>query len=262
MASVIQMEVRPGRVEDNLARALAGVRAAAGWGSNLVLLPEMFTCGFDNENLAAHAGASERALSLLSEAAAGRSVMICGSLPEVSGGKIYNTAVAIGPDGRVLCRYRKIHLFRPTEEDRYFGAGESPGLFPTPWGKVGIMTCYDLRFPELARSLCAAGAAMLLVPAQWPSVRIRHWEVLLAARAVENQVFVIGANACGKSGDLLLGGRSALLSPWGRILKRAGARPARLSARLDMDEVERARKAVPVWEDRRPAAYGKAGTEQ
>lgn len=255
IAGVVQQDVRLGRDDDNLARAMAGVRALAEKGAGIVVLPEMFTCGFDNERLSLHAEKSERALALLCESAARYGLFLCGSLPERQRDKIYNTAVAVGPDGRVLARYRKIHLFRPTDEHLFFAAGRKPVVFDTPYGPAGIMTCYDLRFPELARALCAAGARLLLVPAQWPAARIRHWEVLLAARAIENQVFVIGANACGKKGDLVFGGHSAVISPWGRGLAHAGSRPARVLASFSMGEADRARSAMPVWEDRRPQAY-------
>lgn len=255
IAGAVQTDVRLGSTSDNLARALAGVRALAARGAKLIALPEMFTCGFDNGKLAEHSRQSEGIISRLSEAAARYGLFLCGSLPELSEEKVHNVAVAVGPDGKLLARYRKIHLFRPTDEHRFFAAGNKPALFDTPWGPAGIMTCYDLRFPELARSLASAGARMLLVPAQWPAVRAAHWDLLLAARAVENQVFVIGSNASGFLGDLALGGHSSLISPWGKVLARAGARPARISAVFDMEEVDRARQAIPVWEDRKPGAY-------
>jgi len=97
----------------------------------------------------------------------------------------------------------------------------------TTLGDIGLMICYDLRFTELCRSLVLKGAQMVAVVAQWPAIRVAHWDVLLRARAIENQVFVFGVNRCGKDGALVYGGHSRIVSPWGEVLARAGKGAAR-----------------------------------
>ena len=121
---------------------------------------------------------------------------------------------------------------------------------------MGLMICYDLRFPELCRSLVLKGAQMVAVVAQWPAVRIAHWDILLKARAIENQVFVFGVNRCGRDEDLVYGGRSRIVSPRGEDLARTGKREASLTAAVDLGYVEKVREQIPCLRDRVRQAYG------
>jgi predicted amidohydrolase len=120
------------------------------------------------------------------------------------------------------------------------------------------MICYDLRFPELCRSLALGGAKMVAVMAEWPAERVAHWKALLKARAIENQLFIVGANRCGQDGDLVYAGHSRIISPYGDVLARAGKRPATLSADVDLSLVERVRRQIPCLQERMPEVYGTA----
>jgi predicted amidohydrolase len=192
----------------------------------------------------------------LREFALSSGMVLVGSLPEAAGSNIYNTNYVIDADGKIAGSYRKIHLFSLHGEDRHFAAGDRTIVVPTAVGKLGIMTCYDLRFPELARRLALDGADILCLSAQWPVSRIEHWSLLLRARAIENQLFAIGCNGCGQEGKLQYAGRSAIISPSGAVLAESGSTEAAVSAIVDLDEIRAARELIGCFADRAPHLYG------
>ncbi|GAB6094759.1 carbon-nitrogen family hydrolase [Desulfatiferula olefinivorans] len=255
-AGVVQWDVALGRVSDNVTTAMDRLTILADRGTDLAVLPEMWSCGFDLENLTAHAAHTPAILDRLGQMAASRHMAIAGSLPEAVGDRVANTFYLIDDCGRIAAAYRKIHLFRPGSEHLHFTAGDATVTADLPMGRLGLVTCYDLRFPELSRMLTVAGIDCLLVAAQWPRVRSGHWDVLLRARAIENQVFVIAANRCGSDPHLDYAGGSCIISPWGETLARADDRDTLIEARLDPQALTRAREAIPCLKDRRPHAYG------
>ncbi len=123
------------------------------------------------------------------------------------------------------------------------------------------MICYDLRFPELSRALAVAGARLLLVPAQWPVRRLEAWLLLARARAVENELFVAACNRVGADGDALFPGHSMVVDPWGRALVEGDDREGLLIARADLREIQKARRYLTVFEDRRPEAYERVSVQ-
>jgi predicted amidohydrolase len=129
-------------------------------------------------------------------------------------------------------------------------------------GLLGIMICYDLRFPELARRLALDGAEILCVSALWPMERIEHWALLLRSRAVENQMFVLGCNGCGTEENLRYGGASAIVSPTGTVLARGGSEEEGIQSFLDPESMVAFRRQIPCFADRRPAAYGEEGEKK
>jgi predicted amidohydrolase len=164
-----------------------------------------------------------------------------------------NTSVLLAPDGGIAATYRKIHLFGFDEgEAAMLQAGTREVVANTPLGRTGLTTCYDLRFPELYRSLLAEDSHTFLVPAGWPARRIEHWRVLLRARAIENQALVVAANGVGEHAGVLLGGRSCVIDPWGEVLVEAlPDRECLVLAACDPSLVDRTRQAFPVLRDRR-----------
>jgi len=254
-AAVIQFDIRSGEVESNLKIAKQRIVALADQGVQLVLLPEMWSTGFANERLKELSETTPGILEGLSRVAKKLHLTIIGSLPEKKGTGVYNTAYVIDRDGSIAGTYRKIHLFSPTREERYFRPGRRAVVSKTSLGPIGLMICYDLRFPELCRSLALRGAKMVAVMAEWPAERVAHWEVLLKARAIENQLFILGANRCGSDGDLSYAGHSRIISPFGEVVARAGKRPITISATIDLCVVERARKQIPCLKERMPEAY-------
>jgi predicted amidohydrolase len=254
--AIIQFDIHPGDVERNVRIAKQRIAILAKEGIQLILLPEMWSTGFANERLKELSDTTPGVLEDLSRVARSQHLTVIGSLPEKRGGKVYNTAYVVDRDGSIAGTYRKVHLFSPTGEDRYFEPGRKGVVSETSLGPIGLIICYDLRFPELCRSLALGGATIVGVVAQWPAERVAHWDVLLRARAVENQLFVLGANRCGRDGDLVYAGHSRIISPDGEIMARAGKRTATLSATIDLRAVEQTRKRIPCLKERMPQAYG------
>jgi len=141
-----------------------------------------------------------------------------GSMLWGEGGEIYNQAMISDADGRELIRYRKIHLFSLMGEDGYLSPGNRLPVADTPYGKIATAICYDLRFPELFRYYALAGARMIFVPAEWPHPRLLHWQRMIQARAIENQVYIIACNRVGKSEKYDFFGHSMVVDPWGEII--------------------------------------------
>jgi predicted amidohydrolase len=193
----------------------------------------------------------------MAELALTHQIYITGTALEANpDGLPYNTAALFGPRGERIGAYRKIHLFAPLGEVEHMSPGQSLPTFDLPWGRTALAICYDLRFPELWRRYTDAGVQLILIPAEWPQVRIEHWQLLLRARAVENQIFVAGCNRAGRDSDGDYGGHSAVIDPWGRVLVEGGAEPGLFFATLDLKEVSRSRRRLPALGDRRPEVYG------
>jgi predicted amidohydrolase len=254
-AGIIQFDIRLGDVERNLATVERHSVSLAKQGVRLVLLPEMWSTGFPNEHLKRLADTTPKILKHLSKMSKDLGFTIIGSLVEKAAKGVYNTAYLLDRDGSVKDVYRKVHLFSPTDEHRYFKPGRKAVVSKTSLGPIGLMICYDLRFPELCRSLVLRGAKVVVVMAEWPAERQAHWETLLKARAIENQVFVLGANRCGKDPDLAYAGHSRIISPTGEVLARAGKRPSVISADIDFSVLDRTRKQIPCLKERMPEAY-------
>ncbi len=255
--SLGQMRIQLARVEDNLLKAEAMIEAAAQAGSQLVLLPELWSTGYDLENAQNYASSLDAGLfAEVARLARRHGIAVYGSLLERQGESATNCAAYFDDQGALAAVYRKIHLFRLFDEHLWLAEGASPTVLQLPAGAAGLSICYDLRFPELFRRYAVAHQAkLILVCAEWPLARVAHWRALLRARAIENQCFVAAVNACGETGATVFGGASMILDPWGQVLVEAGADECLLSAEIDLAEVDRVRRAIPVFEDRRPDAY-------
>lgn len=253
-AAAIQFNVKQGDVDANLAYVRKALRRAAERGANLAVLPEMWSSGFAyrelNQLALRTAGIVEELLALSREL----KLVIVGSMPEPNGDKVFNTVYVVD-NGKLGGIYRKIHLFSLLGEDRAFSGGDSWLLADTSIGKVGVIICYDLRFPELSRRLAVEGAQVICVPAQWPKPRQEHWRTLLRARAIENQLFVIGCNACGTIGKLDFFGMSMIVDPKGELLGEAGESEVEIIAPLDMQGMADWRAQIPCFNDRKPEYY-------
>ncbi|GAB4363563.1 MAG: carbon-nitrogen family hydrolase [Deltaproteobacteria bacterium] len=261
-AATLQFPIAMGQVERNLDRARALLREAAGRGCSLCVLPEMWSTGFAYDNLLRLSGSTPEILHELRRFAAERTLVIAGSLPERSGRFVYNTLYVIDGSGVVAGEYRKAHLFSPAGETLHFRRGSTAAVARTRIGVIGPQICYDIRFPELSRKYFLEGATLFCVSAQWPSVRKHHWELLITARAVENQLFVVAANAVGRSGEFHYAGGSAILSPMGEPLAEAKEKEGVFSATLDPGEVDAVRRRMPCAQDRNERAYRRTRTQR
>lgn len=172
--------------------------------------------------------------------------LFAGSFVEKDGDAYYNTSVLFNPQGEVAGTYRKIHLFRyGSKEGEVLNRGEGPTVVDTPFGKMGLTTCYDMRFPELYRMQVDMGAEMFLVTAAWPHQRVGHWNVFNVARALENQSFVISCNCVGNHRNVVLGGHSQIVDPWGVTMAMAGEREAIVKTEIDLNVVKAIRDDFP-----------------
>ena len=247
-AALIQMEIRKGEAGLNLAKALYLLDEAYEKGAQLVVLPEMWLTDFVLKDPHIHLSWTAKALeNLLATARERNMIIVAGSMMEEEKGKVYNTSFVVTPQG-IAGKYRKVHLFEPMGELRVFSPGTRGLVVDTPLGKLGVIICYDLRFPEFIRPMPFQGVEILCVPAQWPIQRVLHWEILLKARAVENQFFVLGCNRWGRAGPYTFPGRSLILDPLGEVLAsvpREGVALATLEKKV-MDEY---RSQIPSLRD-------------
>ena len=255
--SLGQMHIKLARVEDNLESAERMIAAAAGRDSQLIVLPELWSTGYDLANAGDYADELGNGMfGELSRTATDHSIAVFGSILERHGDQFMNCAAYFDAGGSLAGVYRKIHLFRLFDEHKWLGEGEAPTMLAQPWGEAGLAICYDLRFPELFRRYAVEhGAKLMLICAEWPLVRVEHWRTLLIARAIENQCFVAATNSCGDTGGTVFGGNSMIVDPWGAVIAEAGEDECLLTAEIDLDEVDRVRRTIPVFEDRRPDAY-------
>ena len=254
--------------EENLERADRLTRAAAADGAQLVVLPEKWSALGRGEALVAGAQPIDGpAIAWACDAARELGIeLVAGSFTERVAGaeRLRNTSVHVGPDGELRATYRKIHMFDVVvdgvvyHESEHEEPGEDLVVSATDDGlEIGLSVCYDVRFPELYRILAIRGARVFTVPAAFTVPTTRdHWEILLRARAIEDQAFVIAANQIGEHAPgLRSGGRSMIVDPWGIVLAHAPDRECHIVADLDLEAQERIRRDLPALANRRPSAY-------
>ncbi|MDF1800828.1 MAG: hypothetical protein P1V81_16765 [Planctomycetota bacterium] len=275
--AALQVEVRRGDLDHNLAAAEAAFTEAAAAGAAVVLLPELWPTAFPdsadpgtgaNPGDAALAAANAEALAQAARWSAESGILVAGSYlapgPNLGGagpGRFFNRLV-VHEAGREVLVYDKVHLFTPTAEHEVFAAGDlEPAVVRTSVGLVSGVVCYDLRFGELFRGMAAAGVELLLAPAQWPERRASHWRGLVTGRAVEGQFAVLATNrrgteTVGRRGlELVFPGNSLVVDPAGRVLAEGSSADAIVLAEVDLDAARRQRVRVPVAKDRREGLY-------
>lgn len=254
---LIQMNIDLGQVRSNLARAEKYVEKAAEAGVQVLILPELWTTGYALDQISQLAesvdGPTAERLSRWA-----RDYQMCivgGSLPIATEAGVANTTLVFDQYGSLVGQYQKLHLFKPMSEHQYLIAGQQTALVEL-WGwKCGLMICYDLRFPELARSLVAAGAEILFLPSEFPDPRLDHWTTLIKARAIENQLYMVGVNRIGNDKQNSFFGHSMVVGPWGELVCEGTREEALLLAKLQRSNLIEARRKIPCLEDRRPELY-------
>ena len=224
---------------------------------DVAVLPELWSTGYDLEQaraLATPQGMRE-AEFLAGLALKYRMAFAGGSVLSLDGDAVRNQAQVINSRGELIASYDKIHLFRPMHEDIWLERGSGCPVFSLCGMRCACVICYDIRFPELARRIALAGAEMLFVSAEWPEPRINHWQMILKARAVENQMHVAACNRCGTEGPTIFGGRSMIIAADGTVLASAADHEMELSATLDPAQPSFLRNSFPVMNDRVPDEY-------
>jgi predicted amidohydrolase len=250
-------------VADNIASARRLVAEAAAGGATLVSLPEYWPImGMSDTDKVAHAEqiGDGPIQQFMADAAREHGIwLIGGTLPLVSGdaAKVMNTTLVYGPDGEPAARYDKMHLFgfdkgdESYDESRTIVPGAAVGTFEAPFGRVGLSVCYDLRFPELYRAM--GECALIVVPAAFThTTGLAHWEVLLRARAIENQCYVLAAAQGGRhQNGRRTYGHSMLIDPWGEVKAQLAEGEGVVKGELDADFLAGVRESLPALKHRR-----------
>jgi predicted amidohydrolase len=241
--------------EKTLEKAGVFIRHAAASGAALICFPEQFATGWDPQPRKNIQDIHGSIVSSLQAYAKEYGIAILGSFRQAHDPLPKNTAVLIGSDGRILSTYSKMHLFSYGHEDKGNSPGMDLGMFTLGSLSCGIAICYDLRFPDLFRLYARKGVQAVFVPSAWPHVRTRHWELFIQARALENQMYIIGVNTTGRTPIDCYSGNSMTADPQGSIISRANDAEQMVFTDLDPAVVAAARCQFPVERDRRDALY-------
>ena len=248
--SLLQMYTSLGQPEENIATFRRMAEAALKEKPDVLVLPEMWNIGFFPRPVEDYADQDgEKTRALLSGFARENQVNIVGGSVarlESATGKIYNTCYVFDRTGQEIAAYDKVHLFSPGKEDQVFAHGQNLCTFTLDGHKCGLAICYDLRFGSFLSQI-AQDIEILFLPAAWPKLRQKHWDVLTQARAIEHQVFVAACNGGAEASDKHpLGGHSGLFDPWGEVLAKAGENEEIISSELDFGLLQEAREKIPV----------------
>lgn len=249
--------------ERNLRLALRSIAGAARRGASLCAFPEFMMADSPPEQSAAELAELAEPLdgpfvSCIREAAREHSIEVVGTVCEPSGrpGRVYDTSFLVSRSGRLAGAYRKTHLYDALgfrESDKLAPGGQLPRPRASSLGRLGMLICYDLRFPEVSRHLASLGARVLVAPSAWHSgpMKGRHWEVMNCARALENGCYVVAPNQTGAD----YCGRSMVVDPFGRILAQMGERPGMRTVLISAESAERVRRSLPLLKNRRTDLY-------
>ena len=258
--SCVQMEVGFCDPVANYEKAKEFISKAAEKRADVVVLPETWNTGFfPRENLESYCDKNgEKTKQTIGQLAKEYGInIVAGSVANVKNGRAYNTAYIFDRKGEIVGEYDKTHLFSPMDEHKFFTKGDKICKFTLDGKICGIIICYDIRFPELTRSMALDGLDCLFVVAQWPNVRVSHLKTLVKARAVENQTFVVCCNAVGNADGTVFGGNSRIVDPWGNELSEANESEEIISAECDFSVIENIRNSINVFADRRDDLYNK-----
>jgi len=261
--AVWQCEQRPGEVAGNLARLRAAAQRAAAAGAQLLVTPEMLLTGYnigaDAAQRLAEPADGPRAQAVAALARELGLAIVFGHPERDGAGAVFNTVQAVDARGRVIGHYRKTHLFGALDRAMFSASDGRAGLFTLNGWCIGLLICYDLEFPEAVRALALQGADLVLAPTANMVGFDAVPQVLLPARAYENQLFVAYANACGREDGLVYAGLSGVAAPDGTLLAQAGRDEALLIA--DLDPQHPGRSLNTYLADRRPDTYGALSTD-
>ncbi len=265
--ALIQMNVAE-TSEENLKNAVQKITEAALQGADIVVLPEMFSCPYKASNFPVFAQKDgEQNWKLLSETAAKNKIyLVAGSMPErdsQNGEKIYNTSYVFDREGKQIAKHRKMHLFDcdiPSvnfHESDTLSAGNEVTVFDTEFGKIGLMICFDIRFPELARLMTDRGAKMIIVPAAFNMTSGPNWwEIMFRTRAADNQLVMAGCSpARNEKAGYVAWGHSIVVDSFGKILNQLDEKEAALYQEIDLAEVETLRQQYKILKSRRLDIY-------
>jgi len=247
--AALQLDYRPGESRTQRAERVVDLLRCAP-AVNLVVLPELWDVGFFDFESYASAGRAleESSVKMVAQFARERNVhVVAGSVLERDDGAMFNTVALVGPDGGVIAKYRKIHLFGYASKEReLLSPGTRLVVVTTPIGRIGLATCFDLRFPEQFLGMRELDADVIVVPAAWPELRRKHWEVLTRARALDTQTPIVACNGVGPCYGVELAGESAVLDAEGKPLAVASSNAGWISADINYEATRAWRKEFPL----------------
>jgi predicted amidohydrolase len=251
--AAIQMAVVEGDKTATIAKAREQVRQCRG--ADLVILPELWNIGFMSFDRY-HAEAEDRngpTLTAMRECAREIGAWIhAGSFVERDGDQFFNASFLLNPNGDIAARYRKIHLFPyNSQENELLTPGEEIVVAETPLGRLGMATCFDLRFPELFRRMVERGAEFFLICSAWPYPRLEHWLLFNRVRALENQCVLVSANSVGTNRDTRFVGNSGIVDPMGAVIAGGGDGERIIRAEITRTEIAETRETFPALAARR-----------
>lgn len=248
-----QLPVVLSDLEGNKKKFLDAIRQHSDEKETIMILPEMWGCGFDYKNLHEYAEHTDEVIEEI-QSIINTDTLVITTHPEKNPNKVFNTVYAVTKDG-VIGKYRKNFLFSPTGEDKYFDTGNDICVVDFKGLKVGVLLCYEIRFPELFRLTTAAGADLIAIPAVWPEMKKEHWMTLTRARAIENQLYVAGCNCSvmhTTKKDMACG-YSIAFNPWGEALLEPLGGENVLTCEIDKSMVADIRDKVPSLKDAQEA---------
>lgn len=266
--ALCQMMVNQESKKTNIFKAKTMIYEAANKGADIIALPEMFNCPYNNKYFREYAETYPKGetINMLSCAAKEKKVFIIGgSIPELDEqGRVFNTSFIFDNKGIVIGKHRKIHLFDIDikngvrfKESEVLTSGGEITMIDTPWGKVGVAICYDIRFPELTRIMALKGAKIVLMPAAFNmTTGPAHWELLFKSRALDNQIFVAGISpARNENYSYVAYGNSLIADPWGSIISRLDEKEGILIQDIDLEYIDEIRESLPLLKHRRGDIY-------
>ncbi len=255
----VQMDIAFADLEKNFLAVEKYVADAANGQADIVVFPEMWNSGFALKQLNDLADENgEKTKQLLGKLAKEHQINIVGgSVSTKKTDGFYNTMYVANRSGNIIAEYDKAHLFKLMDEHLFLQPGQGENLFELDGVPCGGVICYELRFPEWIRTHTLKGAKIMFIPAQWPTTRIDHWQLLLQARAIENQCYIVAVNPVCTNPNNEFNGHSMVIAPWGEILLNNQTDEGIFYADIDLAEVERVRNTIPVFQDRRTDLYAK-----
>jgi omega-amidase len=253
----LQLDIAFGNPEENERRVEVEMEKISKNQPDVVVLPELWTTGYDLTRLDEIADENgTRTKAFIQKLAKLHHVnIVAGSIAKKTANGVTNTMYVVDRNGIIVGEYSKLHLFQLMDEHLYLQPGKEMGLFTLENIRCAGVICYDIRFPEWIRVHMVQGAEVLFVVAEWPFPRLAHWRTLLAARAIENQCYVIACNRAGSDPNNVFAGHSLVIDPWGEIVAEASKEPCTLMAQIDLKKVSEVRKQIPIFADRRADDY-------
>ena len=250
----------------NIKKAIEMIESSAKNDADIVILPEMFNCPYDNSKFIEYAENQEQSktLNAISKTAKENNILIvAGSIPELDNNKIYNSCFIFNDSGEIIGKYRKMHLFDletpqvKFKESDVLSAGNKISIFESEFTKIGVVICYDMRFPELIRLIALKGVQLVIVPGNFNMITgPAHWKLLIRSRSVDNQIFMAAAStARNEELSYVSYGHSMITGPWGNIIAKADENESILYATIDLDEIKKIRKELPLYKNRREDIY-------